>query len=202
MKQYFKNYHKSQSAKVHINEQLSLTNQEIAYLKAILVQLEFVNQQELQEIITELKTEGYLKDYHQKTKKIIPSIKNITKYQLGDALILVGKNNLQNNYLTHTYAKKSDYWFHVKDAPSSHVIVQAKELTEDIIRFASNLCALNSKYDKSSSVPVDYTKISYLKKVPNTPGSFVTYTNQKTIYIDPSELYLQNILIKYQKGTN
>ena len=40
-------------------------------------------------------------------------------------------------------------------------------------------------YSDSSSVPVDYTQVKYLKKVPGKKGSFVTYKNHKTIYIDP-----------------
>lgn len=185
MQKYFKNYKKSISANHHINHQLEITKNEIAYLETISSQLEFVNHQELQEIKNELIQQGYLKD-DKKNKTKTNSLKLITKYEITDAKFFVGKNNLQNNYLTHQYAKKTDYWFHVKDQPSAHVILQTTSLTERNIRIAAHLAALNSKYAKSSSVPIDYTMIKNIKKVPNRPGCFVTYTEQKTIYIDPS----------------
>ena len=70
--------------------------------------------------------------------------------------------------------------------PSAHIILQTNNLNERNIRIAAHLAALNSKYEKSSSVAVDYTLIKNIKKIPNRPGCFVTYTDQKTIYIDPS----------------
>ena len=59
-------------------------------------------------------------------------------------------------------------------------------LTEDDIRYCANLAASYSKAKYSSSVPVDYLEVKYLKKIPGIKGSKVTYTNQKTIYIDPN----------------
>ena len=99
MQKYFKNYKKSISADHHINEQLEITKKEIKYLETILSQLEFVNHQELQEIKLELIQNGYIKD-DKKTKIKNNSLKNITKYSIEDAIFYVGKNNLQNNFLT------------------------------------------------------------------------------------------------------
>ena len=59
------------------------------------------------------------------------------------------------------------------------------ELSEKEIRFCANLAGSFSKASHSSSVPVDYTLIKYIKKIPGLKGCEVTYTNQKTIYIDP-----------------
>ena len=193
MQKYFKNYKKSINGIFHINKQLEITYNEIRYLKTILSQIEFVNQQEFLEIRQELIQNGYLKE-DKKTKVKNNSIKAITKYSIDNATFYVGKNNLQNNYLTHNFAKKTDYWFHVKDMPSAHIIVQTNELSERVIRIAAHLAALNSKYEKSSSVAVDYTLVKNIKKIPNTLGCFVTYTNQKTIYIDPSLEDLNKLL--------
>ncbi|MBR2891480.1 MAG: NFACT family protein [Bacilli bacterium] len=185
MQKYFKNYKKSISANHHINKQLEITRNEISYLETILSQLEFVNHQELQEIKQELIQHSIIKD-DKKNKIKTNSLKAITKYETEDAKFYVGKNNLQNNFLTHQFARKNDYWFHVKDMPSAHIILQTNNLNERNIRIAAHLAALNSKYEKSSSVAVDYTLIKNIKKIPNRPGCFVTYTDQKTIYIDPS----------------
>ena len=136
----------------------------------------------------ELIKNKYLKDKNQskpKNKKI-----NITKYILNKNEILVGKNNIQNEYITHKLAQSYDWWFHVKDAPGSHVVFKVPHpsyiLTEQDIRFCANLAASFSKFSNSSSVPVDYVLVKYLKKIPGMKGSNVTFTNNKTIYIDPS----------------
>jgi predicted ribosome quality control (RQC) complex YloA/Tae2 family protein len=101
------------------------------------------------------------------------------------ATIYVGKNNLQNNYITHQISRKQDYWFHVKDYHGSHVLLKSEELNEDLIRFCANLAAYFSRSSQGSSVPVDYTQISQLKKVPGSKIGFVTMKSYKTIYIDP-----------------
>jgi predicted ribosome quality control (RQC) complex YloA/Tae2 family protein len=70
--------------------------------------------------------------------------------------------------------------------PGSHVVAHfSGPLTESIVRTAANLAVLQSKARQSASVPVDYTQVRYIKKIPGKKGSFVSYTNQKTIYIDP-----------------
>ena len=186
MQLYFKNYKKAVNAQKHINIQIELTRNEINYLNTILSQIEFVNSMEMNEIILELVSNGYLKETKKNQKLKTNSLKNITKYSIPGSTFYVGKNNIQNNYLTNVFAKKSDYWFHVKDMPSAHVILRCEELEERNIRIAAHLASLNSKYNKSNSVPIDYTEVKNLKKVPGMKGCFVTYTNQKTIYIDPS----------------
>jgi predicted ribosome quality control (RQC) complex YloA/Tae2 family protein len=115
-------------------------------------------------------------------------------YVIGDDEIWIGKNNIQNDYLTNHLAKGTDYWFHVKDAPGSHVILRCSELTEKNIRLAAQAASIYSKFHSSSSVAVDYTMRKYIKKIPGLKGCEVTYTNQKTIYIDP-DLELFNSML-------
>ena len=106
---------------------------------------------------------------------------------------------MQNDYLTHKLAANNDYWFHTKDAPGSHVIVRIPNndpnytMSETLIRTAANIAAYYSKSQTSGSVPVDYTKIRFLKKVPGTKGSFVTMTSHKTIYIDPDMTLIKSL---------
>ena len=199
MQIYFKNYKKSLNANKHINEQITISKNEIAYLTTILSQIEFVNSVEMLDIKAELISNGYLKDNKKIMKAKQNSVKSITKYSIPGSEFYVGKNNIQNNYLTHSFAKKNDYWFHVKDMPSAHVILRTEKLEERNIRIAAHLAALNSKYNKSNSVPIDYTEVKNIKKVPGMKGCFVTYTNQKTIYIDPSFDDLKILLDHFDK---
>lgn len=194
MQKYFKSYKKSQNAQIHLKKQLEITNNEITYLQTIQSQLNFVNPQEMEEIKLELIENGYLKENKNKKKIKNSSLKNILTYDTPYGIIYVGKNNLQNNFLTNKFAKKDDYWFHVKDQPSAHIILSTDNLCEENIRICAHLAALNSKYEKSSSVCVDYTMVKNIKKVPGIPGCFVTYSNQRSIYIDPSYDDLNKLL--------
>ena len=51
--------------------------------------------------------------------------------KVNEADIYVGKNNIQNNYITHKLARKEDLWFHVKDYHGSHVLLKCEEVNED-----------------------------------------------------------------------
>ena len=88
-------------------------------------------------------------------------------------------------------------WFHIKDGAGSHVVVHnSNNLSEEEIRTAATLAAYYSTYSSSSSVQVDYTKIRNIKKITGKKNCFVTYTNQKTIYIDPDLKFIEKLKVK------
>ena len=117
--------------------------------------------------------------------------------QTKDGLvILIGKNNYQNDKLTFKTASFNDTWFHAKDIPGSHVILRngGNELTDDDIMLAANLAAHFSKAQGSSKIPVDYTEVRYVKKPSGSKPGFVIFTNQKTLYVTPDEAELNQLL--------
>ena len=197
LKAIFNKSKKASTAIVEVKKQIDIVLKEIEYLNTILFQLSIADNKDLEEIKLELSLNGYLKS-NQKYKKKQQKIEFIT-YKVDDILIYVGKNNTQNDYLTHKIASSNDYWFHTKNLPGSHVIVKIPEndpnfiMSEKLIRAAANIAAYYSTGKTSSSVPVDYTKVRYLKKVPGMKGSFVTLQNQKTIYIDPDINLIKNL---------
>lgn len=184
LKLFFKQTKKAESACVQILKQIDITKEEIEYLEDIFYQIKFLNIKEVEEVKNELINNKIIFEKQKKNNNKKQKIQLAT-YIVDNTEILIGKNNIQNNYLTNKFARPNDYWFHVKDMPGSHVIVRSTELNETIIRFAANLAACFSKGTISSSVPVDYTQVRYLKKIPGVKGYKVTYTNNKTIYIDP-----------------
>ncbi|HEY8364271.1 MAG TPA: NFACT RNA binding domain-containing protein [Haloplasmataceae bacterium] len=192
---YFTKYQKAKKAITHLNEQIKLTKDEIEYFALLLDQIENATINDALEIRQELEEGKYLKPHITKQKaKQKPQYET---YYIEGATIYVGKNNLQNEYITHKLASKNDYFMHVKDMPGAHVIIKVdKELTENIIRTAANLAAYYSKGKYSSSVPVDYTLVKYVKKIPKSFAGFVTYSNQKTIYIDPNEDLIHSLVKK------
>ena len=191
MKRYFTLSKKAENTLKHYEIQTTLTKQEITYLEGIKVAIEYADKNTLNEIRQELINGGYIKETKKSPKKLKISYMH---YVIGDDEIWIGKNNIQNDYLTNHLAKGTDYWFHVKDAPGSHVILRCAKLTEKNIRLAAQAASIYSKFHSSSSVAVDYTMRKYIKKIPGLKGCEVTYTNQKTIYIDP-DLELFNSML-------
>jgi len=179
---FFNRYQKAKKAINHIKSQIQITKNEIEYFDLVSEQVSTASVNDVEEIRIELEENNYLRKKKRK-RKLKPNY--LTYYSEDGTEILVGKNNLQNEFLTHKHAQKYDVWMHTKEIPGSHVIIRDQEPSENAIRTAANLAAYYSKAKNSSSVPVDYTYIRYIKKIPGKRLSFVSYTNQNTIYIDP-----------------
>ena len=195
-----KYYQKYQKAKNSINvllEQIDLTEKEIEYFDSLITAMSQATYYDALEIKEELENEGYLKKKKQKNtirKKKRPQFQ---QYLTKDGIeIDIGKNNLQNDYLTFKYAHRYDMWFHAKDMPGSHVIVKAQDLDEYTIRLAAKIAAYYSKGKNSSSVPVNYTLVNTLKKPAGSKPGKVILDNYKTIYIDPDDEFLQELTKK------
>ena len=145
------------------------------------------------EIKEELENMGYIR------KKNVKKLKKKTHphydvYRTRDGIIIyVGKNNLQNDYLTFKMASRNDMWFHVKDMPGSHIIVHAENLDEYTMRLAANIAAYFSKGKYSSSVPVNYCLVKNLKKPHTNKPGLVLLGHYKTIYIDPDDSFYDEL---------
>ncbi len=202
LKQIFTKGKKASNALIEVQKQINKVTSEISYLEDIESMIEFSTASELEEIKLDLFSNS--EQYKNKVKKLTKKNKKleIQHFNFQDVTIYIGKNNLQNDYLTNKLARNNDYWFHVKDGSGAHVIVSVPgnacdyQMNEETIRLVANLSAYYSKFLSSSSVPVDYTKVKYLKKIPGMKGYHVTYTNHKTIYIDPSYDLIKSYLRK------
>lgn len=189
-KKYFQKYNKGKKGQTHILQQIELCEKEIEYFEGIEQQLEMASVVDAKEIREELAKLGYCKSYVSKIrkKKKKENTPNITSILLKNGITLTfGKNNVQNEYLTFKFASKNDTWFHAKDFHGAHVVINTAEPDEETLRLAANFAAYFSKGKLSSSVPVNYCLVKQLKRVPGTKPGFVSLTNYKTIYIDPNE---------------
>jgi len=193
---YFKKYKKLKNGVPYINAQINDAKLELKYFVELMHQIETATLKDVEEIREELEDKKYLRKL-QKNKKRKKKPNFDTYIDPEGVEILVGKNNLQNEYITHKLARHNEVWFHVKEAPGSHVLVRKTfPLSETTIRTAANIAAYFSKMRKSGTVPIDYVEKRYLKKVPGRVTSFVTYTNNKTIYIDPDENFVLSLMKK------
>ncbi|MFR1170618.1 MAG: NFACT family protein, partial [Coprobacillus cateniformis] len=191
---YYAKYQKAKNSLHHLNEQIHLTKEEIDYFDSLMTLMENASYYDALEIKEELENLGYLKK--KKTKQVYRKKNKLhieTYLTKENITIYVGKNNLQNDYLTFKMASRNDMWFHVKDMPGSHVVVHSEELNEYTIRLASKIAAYFSKGKHSSSVPVNYTQIKTLKKPQGAKPGQVILNHYSTIYIDPDDSFLNEI---------
>lgn len=182
---YFKTYKKKINSKKYLEKQLEILKEEYDYFLDLERQIKTDDLTIIEQIIEELKEQKYLKQVS-KTKKKETKIK-LLEYNIGNSKIYVGRNNLQNEYLTFKIAKPNDLFLHVKDYRGSHIVITNYQNDEKTLREAAKLAAIYSSAKQSSTVPVDYTRIKYVKKCPNSKPGKVLMTNFKTIYIDPND---------------
>ncbi len=185
---YFKDYKKTYSAEQTLTQLTKEDQNELVYLDSVIDSISRCETlAELAEIRQELTSSGYIRNTvsAKKQKPVQNSFKEYTSPE--GYRIVVGKNNLQNDYITTKLASKNDMWFHVKNIPGSHVVVFSSggELSDETLMLAARLAAENSKASTSAQVPVDYTLIKNVKKPSGAKPGMVIYTTNKTIFVTP-----------------
>lgn len=191
---YYKKYSKLKKSAEMAEVQIKSTVDELEYLHSVLTNIKNAETyEEIEEIKRELTDTGYIR-FRKEDKKKLKASKPIHFIASDGSHIYIGKNNIQNDFLTLKFADKKDLWLHTKNIPGSHVIIKAsKEVSTETIEEAAILAAYYSKAKESTKVPVDYTEVKNVKKPSGAkPGMVIYYTN-KTIYVNPKKLELQKI---------
>ncbi len=198
---YYRRYQRARSGLAAIQEQLSRSRAELAYLEQVEVALEQAESlPDLEEVRRELAAEGYLREGRSRRAgdagrgrtagdgKQPSALRPITLRSSDGLEIWIGRNNRQNDYLTLKLAGPQDLWFHTKEIPGSHVILRVppgKEVPERSIQEAAALAAYHSKARQSSGVPVDYTARKHVRKPNGARPGMVIYDNHKTLWVTP-----------------
>ena len=183
---YYKLYRKARSAQKLAAEQIEKTREELEYLLGQKENLRKCDgESELSELRQELEQQGYIRRANARGTKSLPESKPLRFTTPSGCTVLVGKNNLQNDKLTRT-ALPNEYWFHVKNAPGSHVILADPDAGREDILIAARLAAGYSSVNTSENVEVDMTRVRYVKKPNGARPGFVIYTNQTTLVVDPT----------------
>lgn len=187
---YFKKYRKLCNAAAVLEGLIEESQKELEYIESVIDELlRAQSVLELREIRLELQAAGYIRQEAKKAKVNIKLSAPLELVSPQGFKILIGRNNRQNDELTLKTADKEDLWFHTKNIPGSHVILllEGKEPTEEAIMFAAKLAAEHSKAAESSSVPVDYTKVKFIKKPAGSKPGMVIYKTNKTVYVTPGK---------------
>ncbi|HEP1810822.1 TPA: NFACT family protein [Streptococcus suis] len=192
---YFKKYQKLKEAVKHLTNLIEETKATIVYLESVDTMLGQASLAEIDEIREELIETGYLKRRHREKihKRQKPERYLATD---GKTIILVGKNNLQNDELTFKMAKKGELWFHAKDIPGSHVVITDNlDPSDEVKTDAAELAAYFSKARHSNLVQVDMIEAKKLHKPTGGKPGFVTYRGQKTLRVTPTEDKIKSMKI-------
>ena len=185
---YYKLYTKLKNRMVSGEYQLNASTTKLEYLKSILYSISLATTREsLEEIRKECMDAGIIK----KSKKPLSyklGKSNYIHLTIDEGEIFIGRNNQQNEYLTHRFAKPTDIWFHTQDIQGSHLILRLNVEPDDmILSKVAQYAAYFSKARESSKVPVDYTYIKNIKKPPGSPLGFVIFNTHQTMIVEPKK---------------
>ncbi len=188
---YFKLYNKSKTAKVELTKQIEIARHELEYIYTV---FDALTKAESAADLTEIRDELYRSGYASKMKGYAASKKEHKPLPLefkttNGYRVLCGKNNYQNEYITHKVAEKNDYWFHAKNVAGSHVIMitNDEEPPAEDFTDACEIAAYHSKASDKNQVEVDYLFARGVKKVPGAKPGFVVYHNNWSAYVTPNE---------------
>ena len=189
---YYKAYTKAKKAEKFLTEQLIRGDSELEYLESVLEALSIAEgERDLLDIRRELIQTGYIKagkTGKAKKEKAAESFPMEFESSTGFR-ILVGRNNSQNDLLTHKTAAKTDIWLHGRKVPGAHVVIScgAKQPDEGTLYEAAAIAAYYSAARSGGRVPVDHTLVKHVKRQPGGRPGMVFYTDYKTIIAAPDE---------------
>ncbi|MBE6040124.1 MAG: fibronectin/fibrinogen-binding protein [Clostridiales bacterium] len=191
---YFKKYSKARTAIHEKQSQLEDNEKDIEYLSSVIQNIEAADSVPLLESIRdELEQTGYVRRRAKASQRKRKAAKpEPLRYTLSDGTeVLVGRNNIENDWLTMKFASKTDVWMHTKDIPGSHLIVRLdngrslQDLPAELIYEAASIAAYHSKASGGDNVPVDYVPVRYVKKPAGSKPGMVIFTHNQTVYVKP-----------------
>ena len=186
---YYKKYNKLKTAKTELTKRAASAGAELEYIRSVADALSrSETEEDLQQIRQELYETGYaskMKDQHGRKPVRQRPMKFVTD---GGYTVYVGRNNTQNDRLTMKEAGRFDWFFHVNDAPGSHVIMVADGVDDppaaDFTQ-AAMLAAYYSSKRGGVNVEVDYTQVKNVKKPAGSAPGFVVYSQNYSAIVTP-----------------
>lgn len=107
-------------------------------------------------------------------------IKEGELFWIDDYKVLIGRNAKENQALLKI-AKSNDLWMHIRDIPSSHLIIKTdkQNLPEMLIKKAAKLC-VDFSLTQAGDYDVDYCKRRFVKI---QEGASVEYDKYQTVRV-------------------
>lgn len=196
---YYKEYQKAKTAEQMLSEQIQKGEVELDYLQSVLETLSRAEgERDLEDIRREMEEGFYIRRRTKEKGKIKRSATKPLEFRSTAGLrISVGRNNSQNDELTCKMASRSDVWFHVHGIHGAHVILwtEGKEPDLSSMTEAAQLAAWFSQGRAGGKIPVDYTKVKFVKKPKGAKPGMVIYHPYETAYVMPDEELVKTLQI-------
>lgn len=192
---YYKKYNKLKKSEESAIEQLEKNEEELNYLYSVLTNIQNCESYtEIDDIKNELISTGYIRSRKSSKQDKKSKASKPLHFISSDGIdIFVGKNNIQNDYLSLKFASKNHMWLHTKNIPGSHVIICSDKIPDTTLIEGATLAAFYSKAQNSTKVPVDYTLVRNLKKPNGSKPGMVIYHTNYSLYAEPTDLQSLNI---------
>lgn len=185
---YFDKYNKLKRTYEALSELTTQVAQEIEHLESVLNALDIArNEDDLVQIREELIESGIIR--RKGNAKKVKILSKPFHYVTEDGFhIYVGKNNLQNDELTFKFANGSDWWFHAKKIPGSHVVLktEGREIPDKVFELAGAVAGYYSKGSNQAKIEIDYVERREVKKPAGAKPGFVVYYTNYSMTIAPS----------------
>ena len=183
---YFEKYKKLKRKYEAATKRAYELQKQLFYLEQLLQTLEDADTlEDLEEITQEMEQTQLIKKKKKGTKKA-QKVSEPRKFVRDGFVILVGKNNRQNDELVRN-ASPNDIWLHAHEIPGAHVIIKTggRKVKEETLEYAASLAAGYSRGKDSGRVAVDYTLAKFVKKPKGFKPGMVIYRNYKTLFVKP-----------------
>ncbi len=197
IQKYFKKYNKLKNALSIVSEQKKEAEKELDYIESIVFNLSnSKNMNDINEVYEEISENVTTKkELSKKNKSKLPKKKNsskdieLEKIDFDGYTIYIGKNNIQNDYISLKLSNPNDVWFHTQKIHGSHILLRNPEnldlsdIPENVLFKCACLAKENSKASKAINVSVDYCYSKFVKKASGAKPGMVIYNNFKTIIV-------------------
>ncbi|MFQ5840319.1 MAG: NFACT RNA binding domain-containing protein, partial [Candidatus Methylomirabilales bacterium] len=191
---YFKRFRKAIRGRDHATRRLAATDRDLAYLDALADRLaSATGPEELAALQGEVALLSSLPGSAGPAQRAGTSRRRDPlaphRFRSSDGHeILVGRSTQGNAYLTWRLGHPHDLWLHVQGRAGAHVIVRAKrdeQIPARTLREAAQLAAYYSKARSETKVPVDYTRVKFLRRPRGGKPGTALITQEKTILVRP-----------------
>ena len=113
----------------------------------------------------------------------------VRETEIDGFAVFWGETATANDYVTTRIAKPNDYWLHVRGAHGAHVAVRTNGKPErvppSVLLKAAAIAARHSNQKHARHVPVTVTLAKHVRKPRKAAAGAVTFTHDKTLFVDP-----------------
>ena len=197
IEKYFKKYNKLKNALSIVSEQKKEAEKELDYIESIVFNLsnaKTINDisgvyEEIAENVSTKKAIAKQEKNKNIKKKSSSEVIEFETQTIDGFTVYIGKNNMQNDYISLRLSNPNDIWFHTQKIHGSHVLLrnsenlEIDEIPENVLFNCAKLAKENSKASTSLNVSVDYCYAKFVKKASGSRPGMVIYNNFKTIIV-------------------